>query len=175
MVVQGKGGEGQTDTGTTIIDKVPQASSTLSSWACYACWLVKDLQIIEEGAVSYSPPPKPEPSTTSRTGQGANLRNSRRCTGNQGKYGIGRQSVVRFVEFLWTDDRWQLALLAVDGWLNKNGRRGGNRCGESVCAGKLHWSALELHWRARNPGESRRGERGVPEPYFWGREKKYHK
>ena len=33
------------------------------------CWRIEDLNIIEGGAVSYAPPPTPEPSTTSRTGQ----------------------------------------------------------------------------------------------------------
>ena len=33
------------------------------------CRLIEDLKIIEGGAVSYSPPPTSEPSTTGRTGR----------------------------------------------------------------------------------------------------------
>ena len=50
------------------------------------------------------------------------------------------------------------ALLEVDGRLNKNGRRGGIE-GEREDAGKLHW-------KARNLGESWRGDREGPSPYF---------
>ena len=85
-----EGGGGQTETGTTIIDEGPRALSTSSSWVCYACRHIEDLQIIEGGAVPYAPPPTPKPSTTSRTGWGANLHTLGRWTGNQGQHGIGR-------------------------------------------------------------------------------------
>ena len=101
---RGRGGGGETETGTTIIDEGPQALSTLSSWACYACQRVEDLHIIDRGVVSYAPPPTPKPSTISRTGRGANLHNLRRWTGNQGQHGIGRKSVGRFLDFQRTDD-----------------------------------------------------------------------
>ena len=98
------GGRGQTDTGTTIIDEGPRVSSTSSSWVFYACQHVEELQIIEGGAVSYAPPPTPEPSTAIRTGRGGNLHTLRLWTGNQGHHGIGRQSVVIFVDFRQTGD-----------------------------------------------------------------------
>ena len=90
-----EGGGGQTETGTTIIDEGPRASSNYSSRVFYARRRVEDLQIIERGTVSYAPPPTPEPSTTRRTGRGANLNTSGRWTGNQGQNGIIRKSFGR--------------------------------------------------------------------------------
>ena len=73
-VGKGEGG-GQTEMGTKITNEGPRASSTSSSWVCYAFQRVEDLQVIKGGAISYAPPTTPEPITTSRTVRGGNLHN----------------------------------------------------------------------------------------------------
>ena len=89
---RGEGG-GQTETGTTSIEKGPRASTILPSIkARYTCRRVEELKTIAGSAVSYALPPTPEPSNTRLTGRrGENFHMRGRWTGNQ-EYGIGRQS-----------------------------------------------------------------------------------
>ena len=97
-VVRGKGeGGGDRETGTTIRQRPTSVDYSSSYKARYAYRRVKDLKTIERGAVSYTPPPTPEPSTTSCTGRGEIFHTLGRWTENQ-EQGIGRKSVGRLTD-----------------------------------------------------------------------------
>ena len=100
--------------GSTIVDSGErrwEGGVYSSSYeARYTYRRVEELKTIEGGVNSYTPPPTPEPCTTSRTGWGESCHTSGHWRGNQ-EQGVGRKSV-RKADGWTTGDH---ALLEVDG------------------------------------------------------------
>ena len=102
---RGRGGVGgDRETGTTSIYEGPRASTKGTLLPGDACRCVEEIKTIAGGAVFFTPPPTPDPSTTSRTGRGGGNLHMGRWTGNQEK-GIWLAVSRRAEDFRRTDDR----------------------------------------------------------------------
>ena len=86
---------GATETGTASIDEVPRALTKGTIRLTTPVDAARNSRPSRGGAVSYAPPPTPEPSTTSRTCRGGKPSNRGTQESNQGQDGTGRQSVIR--------------------------------------------------------------------------------
>ena len=113
---------------------------------------------IAGGAISFAPPPTPKPSTTIRTGREGGCKPSYvtlDSTPGEGHL-VGSQPEGcrlptdrrRVTRRFW---RWTSDYTETDGE-------------DSI--GRKREGTGKRHWRARNPGESWRGDKGVPEPLF---------